>query len=423
MLVERRSLVLGGLLAGSLFPLLRAKASDSGLGVLPPWTPGTLDIHHIDTGVGNSTFILAPDGTTILIDCGATRGGPPASTPLRPDSSRSAGEWVARYALRHARAAGRDTLDYMIATHVHPDHVGSPKDGDRRAREGYVLTGLSDVDALMPAGLVIDRGFPDYDPLPPINAPFAANHLAWLNARLKSGRRVEHVVVGSTRQLEARSPGAFSVRFVGGNGRVWTGGGDQSRDLFPPRSTWTAEATPEENHMSIALVFSYGPFRYFAGGDLVADTHDGAVPWLDVETPIVQAAGRVDVASADHHGYFDACWQGFTRSLDADTHIIQAWHATHPAMGSLQRLLNAWPGRPLRDVFITRLDPESRAVNGRFLSQIKSTEGHVVIRVNSDGRYRAYVTDSRNEMDRVTFAGEMKASRLLRTQPSLLSLL
>ncbi len=176
---------------------------------LPPWTPGTLDIHHIDTGVGNATFILGPDGTTILIDCGATRGGPPASTALRPDSSRSPGEWVARYTLRHARAAKRETLDYMIATHVHPDHVGSPIDGDRRAPEGYVLTGLSDVDALMPAGLVIDRGFPTYDPLPLINAPFAANHLAWLYARVKSGRRVEHVAVGSIRQLRRAVKGCF----------------------------------------------------------------------------------------------------------------------------------------------------------------------------------------------------------------------
>lgn len=386
---------------------------------LPPWTPGTLDIHHIDTGVGNATFILGPDGTTILIDCGATRGGPPASTALRPDSSRSPGEWVARYTLRHARAAKRETLDYMIATHVHPDHVGSPIDGDRRAPEGYVLTGLSDVDALMPAGLVIDRGFPTYDPLPLINAPFAANHLAWLNARVKSGRRVEHVAVGSIRQLKARRQGLFSVRFVGGNGRVWTGVGDQSRDLFPPRSSWTTEARPEENHMSLAMVLSFGPFRYFAGGDLVADTHDGAVPWLDVETPIVQAAGRVDVASADHHGYFDACWPGFASALDADAYVIQAWHATHPAMGSLQRLLNAWQGRSLRDVFITRLDPASRTANGRFLSKIKSTEGHVVIRVRSDGSYGVYVTDSRNELDMITFAGELKTPKLLRSELSL----
>ena len=34
---------------------------------LPPWSPGTLDIHHI-----NAAFFLFPDGTTMLVDAGAT---------------------------------------------------------------------------------------------------------------------------------------------------------------------------------------------------------------------------------------------------------------------------------------------------------------------------------------------------------------
>lgn len=414
--VERRALLVGGLLGGVSFALHRRVSADAGLEPLPAWTPGTLDIHHIDTGVGNATFVLGPDGTTLLIDCGATRGGPPASTPMRPDDTRSAGEWVARYALRQARAAGRSTLDYMIATHVHPDHVGSPLERDRQSPHDYVLTGLSEVDALMPAEVVIDRGFPDYSPLPLIAAPFAANHVAWLKARVQAGRRVEQVIVGSSRQVRSRRAGAFNVRFVGGNGRVSTGPEGASRDLLAPKGSWTPEATPDENHMSIAMVLGFGPFRYFAGSDLTADTHDGAVPWLDVETPIVNAAGRVDVATADHHGYFDANWPGFTRALDADAFIIQAWHATHPAMPSLQRMLNAWKGRPPRDVFITRLDPASRAVNGRFLSQVRSVEGHVIIRVNPEGKYRIYVTDSRDERDRITFAGEIRSSR---SSPSL----
>ncbi|NQE64045.1 ComEC/Rec2 family competence protein [Caulobacter sp. RHG1] len=405
--LPRRDLI-GGLLGGLMLAPGRALAS---LGPLPPWTPGTLDIHHIDTGVGNATFILAPDGSTILIDCGATRGGPPASTELRPDGARSAGEAVARYALRHARAAGRDTLDYMVATHVHPDHIGSPLPGDPKAADGVVLTGLSEVDAMMPATTVIDRGYPDYDPLPLISAPFAANHRAWLEARLRAGRRVERVAVGSVRQLKARREGAFAVRFVGGNGRVWTGDGEASRALYPPPSARTAGARLEENHLSIAMVLAFGPFRYFTGGDLMADTQDGAYPWLDVETPIVQAAGPVDVATADHHGYFDATGPQFVRALNADAYVVQAWHATHPAMATLQRLLDDWPGRARRDVYITRLAPESRAVNGRFLPGVKIVEGHVVVRVDADGRYRVLVTDSRNETDEVLLASLPRAAK------------
>jgi len=412
MTTDRRAFVAASLLG--LLPGTWRAAAAAVPETLPPWTPGTLDIHHIDTGVGNATFVLCPDGTTLLIDCGATRGGPPASTPLRPDSSRSAGEWVARYALRQARAASRTTLDYMIATHVHPDHVGSPLAGDPTTADGVVLTGLPQVDALMPATLVIDRGFPDYDPVPLLKLPWAANHVAWLNSRVRSGRRVERVQVGSTTQVKPVKPGAFALRFVGGDGRVWTGMGDGSRDLFPPRSTWTPESTPLENNMSIALVLAFGPFRYFAGGDLVADTVDGAFPWMDVETPITRAAGPVDVAAADHHGYFDAAGPGFVRALDADAYVIQAWHATHPGMAPLQRMLNAWKGRSPRDVFITRLDPASRAVNERFLPLVKSSEGHVVVRVGADGQYRIFVTDSRDEKDTITFAGELRRSKLLK---------
>ncbi|MBV9529155.1 MBL fold metallo-hydrolase [Sphingomonas sp.] len=409
--LDRRLFLSGGLLGGG-FLLAGMRSAAAGSQILSAWTPGTLDIHHIDTGVGNATFILGPDGTAILIDCGATRGGPPASTPLRPDSSRSAGEWVARYALRQARAAGRNTLDCMIATHVHPDHVGSPVPSDPQAPEGYRLTGLSDVDAHMPADLVIDRGFPNYARLPLIDASFATNHLAWMRARARNGRRVEQVAVGSDRQVETRRTGAFNIRFVGGDGRAWTGVGDQSRDLLPPKASWTTEATPEENHMSIAMVLSYGPFRYFAGGDLVADTHDGRVPWLDVETPIVRVAGPVDVAAADHHGYFDADGPEFVRALDADAYVIQAWHATHPAMATLQRMLNDWEGRVPRDVFVTRLDPASRALNERFLPMVKSIEGHVVVRVGPEGAYRVYVTDSRDERDTITYAGRVAQPKL-----------
>lgn len=411
-MMHRRTVVSAGVLG--LAPASLRAATAVTPETLAPWTPGTLDIHHIDTGVGDAAFILAPDGTTLLIDCGAIHGGPPASTPLRPDGSRSAGEWVARYALRHARAAKRTSLDYIVATHVHPDHVGSPAAGDPISADGVVLTGLSQVDALMPASLVIDRGFPNYDPVPPPNAPFAANHVAWLRSRIRSGRRVEQVQVGSATQVRPRTDGAFSLRFVGGNGLVWRGVGDETRNLFPPRGTWTRESVPEENHLSIAMVLAVGPFRYFAGGDLVCDTHDGAFPWLDVETPIARAAGPVDVAAADHHGYFDADGPGFVEALQADAYIVQAWHATHPAMATLQRLLNAWPDRALRDVYITRLAPESRAVNGRFLPSVKSVEGHVVVRVDPDGRYRIFVTDSRDEKDTVVMASALKTAKLAR---------
>ena len=45
---------------------------------LPPWREGYLDLHHINTGRGNATLVMMPDGTSLLIDAGAATGRGPA---------------------------------------------------------------------------------------------------------------------------------------------------------------------------------------------------------------------------------------------------------------------------------------------------------------------------------------------------------
>lgn len=400
--ISRRLLLAGG----SALLALPARGGTEAAIPFQPWSRGELHIHHIDTGRGNATFILGPDGTTMLVDCGASRDGPEVSAPPRPDGSRSPGEWVARYALEHARAAGRDSMDYLIATHLHPDHIGDPPEGGA-ASEGFVPTGVSDVDRLMPSAVVIDRSYPDYGRLPPPNAPFTANYLAWLDARRRGGRRVEAVRVGSDRQISLRSPRAFpgfSVRALAANGRVWTGQGEASRDLFPDIAGLAPEDRPTENMCSVALRIGYGKFGYFTGGDLVADTRDGAFPWMDVESPAARAAGRVEVAAADHHGYFDACGPDFVRALDARAYVIPGWHVTHPGQMQLQRLLGAWRGKAQRDVFALEMLPENRLVNARFANQLRSTQGHVVVKVAPGGdSYRILVLDSGRDRGGVLF--------------------
>jgi glyoxylase-like metal-dependent hydrolase (beta-lactamase superfamily II) len=375
---------------------------------LAPWSPGELDIHHIDTGCGNATFVLAPDGTTLLIDCGTSNEGLDVTAPARPDASRQPGEWVARYALRQARAAGQTTLDYAIATHVHPDHVGDVPVGSAAGAGGYVAAGLSQVDALMPMERVIDRSYPDYGLLQPMKAPFAANYLAWLDARRRAGKRVERVEVGSSEQIRLRDAGrfpGFSVRALAANGRVWTGVGTQSRSVFPDLASVPVAERPAENNCSIALRIGYGRFSYFTGGDLNADTHDGRAPWLDVETAVVEACGRVEVAAADHHGYFDACGPEFVAKLDAQAYVIPAWHMTHPGQAQLERMIGAWPDEKTHDVFATEMLPANRQLNSRWLRQMRSMQGHVVVRVAADGMsYRIFVVDSTREDGGVTLA-------------------
>ncbi|MBY0375762.1 MAG: hypothetical protein K2Q23_17330, partial [Bryobacteraceae bacterium] len=64
---------------------------------LKPWTLGYLDIHQIHTGRGNCSFVVLPDGTTLLIDAGAVPERGAGLVPARPHSSRTPAEWIAHY--------------------------------------------------------------------------------------------------------------------------------------------------------------------------------------------------------------------------------------------------------------------------------------------------------------------------------------
>jgi hypothetical protein len=44
--------------------------SSSTIKKLSPWKEGYFDIHHIHAGVNVASFLIFPDGTTMLIDCG-----------------------------------------------------------------------------------------------------------------------------------------------------------------------------------------------------------------------------------------------------------------------------------------------------------------------------------------------------------------
>jgi hypothetical protein len=378
---------------------------------LSPWRDGNFDIHHIDTGRGNSTLLVLPDGTTLMIDAGAANAPEATSSTAHPNASRRAGEWQGRYALAHAPS---DHLDYFLTTHIHPDHVGDITPASPLAPSGaYHLTGISDVDALMPITAVIDRSFPDYGAFQPYAGPYSANYLAFLKSRAASGRQVLRAQPGSDRQIAllrapARYPG-FRARILSANAVVWTGKGHATSARLPAGlSREPANAHGYENLLSVATRFEYGRFSYYAGGDLDCDTYDGRQPYLDVETPVVRVAGRTEVAAADHHGYFDACGPEFVRSLDAQAYIVQAWDIGHPGSAQMQRLTGEWvdgvtPASQQHDVFVTDLLPANELLNRRFAGKIKSKHGHVVVRVAPGGdTYNIYALDSTTESSTIT---------------------
>lgn len=385
---------IAGLLAATLLPRNRSAAQEIPTAPhgysLPTWAPGVLEIHHIDTGRGNASFLIGPDGTSLLIDAGEAHSAERTMAPARPDASRRAGEWIARYLRRQLDRIGNTDLDLMFLTHLHGDHVGEVAASSPQSSRGpYRLTGAADVAEAITIRELIDRGWPDYNyPAPPRDAT-SLNYIALAKSLASHGTKVQQARAGSTQQLALRHAAAhhpaFSARVLSMNGSVWTGSGENSKPLFPPVAGLNIASMPTENMCCTSILLQYGAFRYYSGGDLTFDTGYGRFPWHDIESPVAQAAGPVSVAVANHHGYFDACGPSFVRALQPRAWVIPTWHASHPVMNVLANLFSAdlYPGD--RSIFATGMTPEALLTTERFSSQVSSSDGHVVVRVPPGG--------------------------------------
>ncbi|MFG6430733.1 ComEC/Rec2 family competence protein [Roseateles sp. LYH14W] len=380
---------------------------------LAPWTPGGLDIHHIATGRGNATLAILPDGASLLIDAGAMLSELDVTVAPRPSAERRAGEWIARYVQRHVKATGRDGLDSLLVTHLHPDHLGDVRASSPPSTRGpYRLSGVTDVADALRVGRLVDRGYPSYDD-PAIGieqADFFRNYRAFVESWVARGGRAERFVVGSATQL------GTGVRNIAANGRVWTGQGEDARALFPPLASLPPGDRPTENMCSAGVRISSGPFSYFTGGDLTNEGADGELPWRDVLTAAARACGPVDVATADHHGLYDGLNPAVVRALRPQAWVVQAWHVSHPSPQQLDHMLNErfYPGR--REVYATHLMRENLLVNRRLALKMRSHEGHVVVRVAPGGEsFRVIVTDNGDESDRVRAVSDVFRSRSLRS--------
>ena len=276
----------------ALLILIAVPAAAQGAGdVLPNWTPGTLDIHQINTGLGNAAFLMLPDGTTMLIDAGHRLNVPPRSTPPKPNASRTPGEWIARY----VAAMGATAIDYGFLTHFHDDHMNA----------------LVDVARRIPIRTMVDRGWPNYDYPAADHAEFKAATFLEYVAYLKQGAtKARRFLPGRNDQIvltrDRSAYPQFEVRNVVANGEVWTGAGSTTTRIFPPLATTPRADWPTENMCSQAIRISYGRFDYYTGGDMPGNVRPGYPAWQDVETAVGRAVGAVDAAVVNHHGNRDS---------------------------------------------------------------------------------------------------------------------
>ncbi len=375
---------------------------------LPAWQKGYFDIHHINTGSGNATFFIFPDGTTMLFDAGDVDRqarlripNPLKVSPRLPYDSIGAGKSIVSYL--KALIPSITEIDYGAISHFHSDHFGSVTSQSKISAKGeYRLTGITEVNEYLPIKKLIDRNYPLYNfPVDIKTHHFDimsfTNYLAFIQTQITKGALVvESLKAGSKTQIiqkinPARYP-TFQVRNIKSNGEIWSGKGDETINVMPdtiPLKDYN------ENPLSLALKISYGKFDYFTGGDMTGLQGFGLPSWFDMETLTAKVVGKVDVLTLNHHGVRDASNEFFLKTLAPRVIVQQSWSSNHPGEEVLHRIISPYiyPGK--RDIFATYIHEETSATYGRWLDEnFMSKRGHIVIRVaQGGGEFHIYILD------------------------------
>jgi beta-lactamase superfamily II metal-dependent hydrolase len=381
------------------------------------WRNGYLDIHHINTGRGVATFMIMPDGTKMVIDLGdmddsnRTNSLPLTITAAYPNNSKNSGEWVIDYINQAIPPTLNPVLDYVLLTHFHSDHFGLIRSGLKKSENGnYYLSGLTQLGESFKIKNWIDRNYPDYNypyNLKTVNGKTNNSLINLLNfvqfQKTNRGMIPASLEVGKSTQITLQyAPQQFpQFKIIGvkRNGTIWTGNESETRDHFTIDSVLNTDARYSENPLSLALKISYGKFDYFTGGDNTGLQGYGLPNWVDVETPMAKAVGKVEVTTLDHHGNRDGTNEFFLKTLQPKAVVEQTWCSDHPGQEVMHRLLSDHLYSDEKNVFATNIQEATKQTLGFWFTRgYKSMFGHVIVRVLPGGdKFYVLIAETENE--------------------------
>jgi hypothetical protein len=352
----------------------------------------------------------------MMIDAGdfdgkeyAAKYAPMFAAPIFPNSSYTPGSSIINYV---TNVLGKDNavIDYFLLTHFHSDHYGNIQKTSGTSKNGYRITGLTEVGDVIPIKTYVDRDYPDYQfPVDlrsgkgGVDLPSFLNLLEFLKYQKEhNGLVPEKFDIGSNTQFvlqkEPKAYPDFEVRNIKSNNLLWTGEGKNTTALFTKEDLLAKNGKYSENQMSTAVVVKYGKFKYYAGGDNSGLVDQDHAEWYDLETPMAPIIGKVSAVSLNHHSNRDATNRNFLQVLDPKVVVAQSWSTDHPGAEVGQRLLSENIGTQKRDVFMTYYNDQTGIGIGPWFARgIKAKQGHIVIRVYPDGKYEVYVLDARKE--------------------------
>jgi hypothetical protein len=354
---------------------------------LPAWSEGFLDIHAINTGRGECTFFILPDGTTLTVDAGEFSSEPDnfRGVSQRPDSLTRPSDTYARY-MKHFMPY-KDTLDYFLLTHFHMDHMGQLEPEYGKTADGdYILSGVTALYEQLPFREIVDRAYPMYDSLAfqAMSVAALANYRKFIDHAIdRDGLKAGMLRLGDNGQFPLKySPELypdFSITGICSNGRVWDG--EKVVDYYP-------DGTLRENGASCGILLNYGDFDYFTAGDADGKTR--------VEYPSAETIGHpVEAMKAHHHLSPGTMEDDVMKILQPDVIVTQSFYIREiqPDKAIIRRISEeGTPGAGR--MYFTNIDRSLIDADLELYSRCAGIGGHIVIRVSPGGKeYFVYMLD------------------------------
>ena len=358
---------------------------------LPPWQEGCLDIHAINSARGECTFIILPDGTSMIVDAGEFVDYKPSKfnrVPPKPDGNTRPVEVYSRYIQHFLPPVCKGRLDYAIVTHYHNDHIGQiEKWMEPDPVRGYELTGIAGVEANIPFRTLIDRAWPKFNEVQlPSSSKGSGFYPKFVEYACKhDGMKAEAMKVGSRRQIRLRHHACrypnLVVRNYAASGVVWDG----------KKNSYVYEGKQiRENGASCCFLISYGKFDYYTGGDAGGNSL--------VALPVAKAIGRpIEAMKADHHLSYHTMKDETMAILQPQVVVTQSFYERdiQPDIETLGRLIDSgtvYPGP--KHFYFTNIGPEQRRAHKELYDKSAGMNGHIVIRVMPGGsEFYVYLLD------------------------------
>ncbi|MDX6383726.1 MAG: competence protein ComEC [Blastocatellia bacterium] len=269
----------------------------------PPKPSGELQVHVLDVGPieGDSILLISPTGKSVLIDAGDAGKGKVVLDALK------------RYKVDH--------LDYFIATHPHPDHIGGADEVLNGIKVTNMIDNGIDLSTLAPAAAT-QSGKAKPAPTPAPGKKSKTKTVVgffdeYKEALTRNGAQYEKALPGKKYDL---------------------GGGAILTVLAPNEPFFTKDQMKtggnEPNANSIVLRLDYGDFSMLFMGDAESQTEERLLskPDLDLKAKLIKIG---------HHGSRYATSENFVKRVQAEAAVISdgGWNRYgHPAQSVLDRL-------------------------------------------------------------------------------------